>query len=98
MSNAKLRTVDCFRSFNRDSTMLDVVKGWGVPDKPLGSGFYILVYYMEDFTQASVATPDLQHLRISHSEPGRDEVLLDTWQSVAAAVTIVAATWDLSGV
>jgi hypothetical protein len=70
------RQVSCFRSLNRNSTMIDVVRKCGIPDKHVGSGVYIFVYYMSDCSTVSVGTPDLQHLGISHVKRGKTTVLL----------------------
>jgi hypothetical protein len=70
------RQVSCFRSFNRNSTMIDVVRKCGVPDKHMGSGVYVFGYYMTDCSMVSIATADLQHLGISHVKQGKTTVLL----------------------
>jgi hypothetical protein len=70
------RQVSCFTSFKKDSTMLDVVKKCGIPDKHAGSGIYIFVYYMNDCSTVSVGTPDLKRLGIRHSKHGKTTVLL----------------------
>ncbi|SRR6266404_1468045 len=74
------RQVSCFISFKKDSTMLDVVKKCGIPDKHTGSGVYIFVYYMNDCSTVSVSTPDLKRLAISHVKHGKTTVLLDNWR------------------
>ena len=51
--------------------MIDVVRKCGLPDKHLGSGVYIFVYYMNDCSTISVGTPDLQHLGISRENRAR---------------------------
>ncbi len=56
--------------------MTDVVRKCGVPDKHLGSGVYIFVYYMNDCSMVGVATGDLQHLRITHIKRSKSTVLL----------------------
>ncbi len=68
--------VSCFRSFTQNTTMIDVVRKCGLPDKHMGSGVYIFVYYMDDCSTVSVGTPDLQHLGISHVKQGKTTVLL----------------------
>ena len=70
------RRVGCFTSFNKTSTMVDVVRKCGIPDKHEGSGVYIFVYYMTDCSMVSVGTPDLRWLGISHVETGKTTVLL----------------------
>ena len=71
------RQVGCFTSFSKKSTMVDVVRKCGVPDKHLGSGVYIFVYYMTDCSTVSIGTADLQQLGISHVKQGKTTVLLD---------------------
>lgn len=71
-----VRDVSCFRSFNQNSTMIDVVRRCGLPDKHMGSGIYIFVYYMKDCSTVSVGTPDLEQLGISHAKQGATTVLL----------------------
>jgi hypothetical protein len=56
--------------------MIDVVRKCGLPDKHMGSGVYIFVYYMNDFSTVSVGTPDLQHLGISRVRQGKTTALL----------------------
>jgi len=68
--------VSCFRSFTQNTTMIDVVRKCGLPDKHMGSGVCIFVYYMDDCSTVSVGTPDLQHLGISHVKQGKTTVLL----------------------
>jgi hypothetical protein len=60
------RHVGCFATFSKKSTMVDVVRKCGIPDKHQGSGAYIFVYYMADCSVVSIRTPDLQHLTINH--------------------------------
>jgi len=74
------RQVSCFTSFKKDSTMLEVVKKCGIPDKHVGSGVYIFVYYMNDCSTVSVSTPDLKRLAISYVKHGKTTVLLDNWR------------------
>lgn len=71
------RQVSCFRSFNGNSTMIDVVRKCGVPDKHMGSGVYIFVYYMTDCSTVSIGTADLQHLGISHVKQGQTTILFN---------------------
>jgi hypothetical protein len=73
------RRVSCFTSFKKDSTMLDVVRKCGIPDKHAGSGIYIFVYYMNDCSTVSVGTPDLKRLGITHVKRGKTTVLLGNW-------------------
>jgi hypothetical protein len=73
------RQVSCFASFKKNSTMLDVVRKCGVPDKHLGSGVYIFGYYMSDCSVVSVSTPDLQRLVVKHVKHGKTTVLLSNW-------------------
>lgn len=54
------REISCFASFKKKSTMLDVVRKCGVPDKRAGSGIYIFVYFMSDCSTVTVSTPDLK--------------------------------------
>lgn len=70
------RRVSCFTSFNKNSTMLDVVRKCGIPDKHTGSGVYIFGYYMTDCSTVSIETADLKHLGISHVKEGKTPVLL----------------------
>lgn len=51
------RQVSCFASFKEDSTMLDVVRKCGIPDRHTGSGIYIFVYYMDDCSTVGSAPP-----------------------------------------
>ena len=73
------RQVSCFTSFKKDSTMLDVVRKCGIPDKHAGSGIYIFVYYMNDCSTVSVGTPDLKRIGIRHVKRGKTTVLLGNW-------------------
>ena len=74
------RQVDCYTSFPKSSTMLDVVRKCGIPDKHIGSGVYIFVYYMNDCSKVFMSTPDLQqHLTIGHVKQGKRTELLNTW-------------------
>jgi hypothetical protein len=73
------RQVSCFTSLKKDSTMLDVVRKCGIPDKHAGSGIYIFVYYMNDCSTVSVGTPDLKRLGIRHVKHGKTTVLLGNW-------------------
>jgi hypothetical protein len=73
------RQVSCFTSFNKNSTMPDVVRKCGIPDKHMGSGFYIFVYYMADCSTVSVITPDLKRLGIRHGKHGKETVLFNDW-------------------
>jgi hypothetical protein len=73
------REVSCFAYLNKKSTMLDVVRKCGVPDKHLGSGVYIFVYYMDDCSTVSMSTPDLQRLLMKHVKQGESTVLLSNW-------------------
>jgi hypothetical protein len=50
------REVSCFVSLNKKSAMADVVSKCGVPDRHLGSGVYIFVYYMNDCSTVSIST------------------------------------------
>ena len=70
------RQVSFFHSFNRSSTMTDVVRKCGIPDEHLGSGLYLFVHYMNDCSTVSVSTGDLQHLGIKHVKQGKSTVLL----------------------
>jgi hypothetical protein len=72
------REVSCFSSFNRNSTMIDVVRKCGIPDSHMGSGVYIFGYYMTDCSTVSISTADLQHLLgISHVKQGKATLLLN---------------------
>jgi hypothetical protein len=73
------RQVGCFTSFKKDSTMLDVVRKCGVPDKHAGSGIYIFVYYMNDCSTVTVGTPDLKRLGIRHVKQKKTTVLFNNW-------------------
>ena len=73
------RQVGCFTRFSKKSTMIDVVRKCGIPDKHQGSGVYIFVYYMADCSTVSVGTSDLQRLGISYVKQGKSTVLLDNW-------------------
>jgi hypothetical protein len=70
------RQVSCFTSFKKDSTMLDVIRKCGMPDKHAGSGIYIFIYYMKDCSTVSVGTPDLKRLGIRHVKQRKTTVLL----------------------
>jgi hypothetical protein len=72
-----VRDVRCFRSFTRDSTMVDVVRKCGIPDKHVGSGIFIFVYYMRDCSTVSVGTGDLKRLGITYVKNGQPTVLLE---------------------
>ena len=73
------RDVGCFSSLPKNSTMIDVVRKCGIPDKHLGSGIYIFVYYMKDCLIVSASTPDLQRLVMKHVKRGKAAVLLSNW-------------------
>jgi hypothetical protein len=73
-----VREVSCFLSFKQNSTMIDVVRKCGLPDKHMGSGVYIFVYYMNDCSTVSVGTSDLRELGISHVKQGTSTVLLSS--------------------
>jgi hypothetical protein len=73
------RQVSCYASFNKQSTMVDVVRKCGLPDKHMGSGVYVFVYYMNDGSKVLVSTPDLQHLSIGHVKLGKRTELLNAW-------------------
>ncbi len=73
------REVGCFSSLPKNSTMIDVVRKCGIPDKHLGSGVYIFVYYMKDCSVVSASTPDLQRLVMNHVKRGKAIVLLSNW-------------------
>lgn len=70
------REVSCFVSLNKKSAMADVVSKCGVPDRHLGSGVYIFVYYMNDCSTVSISTPGLQRLVMKHMKQGKSTVLL----------------------
>jgi hypothetical protein len=71
------RQVSCFMGFKKASTMLDVVRKCGIPDKHVGSGVYIFVYYMNDCSTVTVGTPDLKHIGMRHVKEGKTTVLLN---------------------
>jgi hypothetical protein len=71
------RQVSCFKGVKKTSTMLDVVRTCGIPDKHVGSGVYILVYYMNDCSNVTVGTPDLKHIGMRHVKDGKTTVLLN---------------------
>ena len=73
------RQVSCFAPLEKDSTMLDVVRKCGIPDRHAGSGIYIFVYYMSDCSTVTVGTPDLKKLKISHAKQKKNAVLFDNW-------------------
>jgi hypothetical protein len=73
------RRVSCFASFKKNSTMLDVVRKCGIPDKHAGSGIYIFVYYMNDCSTVTVGTPDLKRLGIRHVKQKKTTVLFNNW-------------------
>jgi hypothetical protein len=77
------RQVGCFTSFKKDSTMLDVVRKCGVPDKHAGSGIYIFAYYMNDCSTVTVGTPDLKRLGIRHVKQKKTTVLFNNWRKSA---------------
>ena len=66
-------------SFKKNSTMLDVVRKCGIPDKHAGSGIYIFVYYMNDCSTVTVGTPDLKRLGIRHVKQNKTTVLFNNW-------------------
>jgi hypothetical protein len=74
------RQVSCFASFKKNSTMLDVVRKCGTPDKHAGSGIYIFVYYMNDCSTVTVDTPDLKRLGIRHVRQKKTTVLFNNWR------------------
>ncbi len=74
------RSVACFSALAKDSTMVQVVKKCGIPDKHLGSGIYIFGYYMSDCSIVSVGTPDLKHITVKHVKHGKTIVLFDNWR------------------
>ena len=71
------RQVSCFASFENDSTMLDVIRKCGIPDRHAGSGIYIFVYYMDDCSTVTVGTPDLKRLAIRHVKQEKTTVLFN---------------------
>jgi len=73
------RQVSCFASFKKNSTVLDVVRKCGIPDKHAGSGIYIFVYYMNDCSTVTVGTPDLKRLGIRHVKQKKTTVLFNNW-------------------
>jgi hypothetical protein len=73
------RQVSCFTSFKKDSTMFDVVRKCGIPDRHAGSGIYIFAYYMNDCSIVTVGTPDLKRIGIRHVKQKKTTVLLDSW-------------------
>jgi len=73
------REASCFRSLEKNSTMLDLVTKCGVPDRHLGSGVYIFRYYLADCSVISVSTPDLRRLMMKHEMDGKSSVLLSNW-------------------
>ena len=73
------RQVNCFASFKKESTMLDVVRKCEVPDQHTGSGIWIFVYYMNDCSTVTVGTPDLKRLAIRHVKQKNTSVLFNNW-------------------
>jgi hypothetical protein len=73
------REASCFTSFDKNSTMPDVVRKCGIPDRHMGSGIYIFVYYMSDCSTVSVGTSDLKRVGIRHVKHGKTTVLLGNW-------------------
>jgi hypothetical protein len=73
------RQVSCFTPFKKESTMLDVVRKCGIPDKHAGSGIYIFVYYMNDCSTVTVRTPDLKRLAIRLVKQKKTTVLFNNW-------------------
>ena len=73
------RQVTCFTSFEKASTMLDVVRKCGVPDQHTGSGIYIFIYYLNDCSTVTVGTPDLKRLEIRHGKQKKTTVLFNNW-------------------
>jgi hypothetical protein len=65
------RQVSGFTSFKKESTMLDVVRKFGVPDKHAGSGICIFVYYMNDCSNVTAA-PRLEAVRHQAGETEKD--------------------------
>ena len=72
------RQVACFASYKKTSTMLDVVRKCGIPNKNTVSGIYIFVYYMNDCSTVSLGTPDLMRLRIVHVKQTKTTVLFNS--------------------
>jgi hypothetical protein len=52
------RQVSCFTSFEKASTMLDVVRKCGVPDHTPGAAFIFLSTTLNDCSTVTVGTPD----------------------------------------
>ena len=73
------RQVGCFSSFEKQSTMVDVVTKCGVPDQHAGSGIYIFVYYMTDCSTVTVSTPDLKRIAIRHVTHKKSTLLFKNW-------------------
>jgi hypothetical protein len=73
------RQVSCFTSFEKASTMLDVVRKCGIPDRHTGSGIFIFVYYLNDCSTVAIGTPDLKRLGIRHVKQKKTTVLLNNW-------------------
>jgi hypothetical protein len=73
------RQVSCYTSFEKASTMLDVVRKCGMPDQHTGSGIYIFVYYLNDSSTVTVRTPDLKRLGIRHVKQQKTTVLFNNW-------------------
>ncbi len=73
------RDVSCFTSFQKDATMIDVVRKCGIPDRHTGSGVYIFVYYMSDCSIVTVGTPDLKRISIRHAKKRKTTVLFGNW-------------------
>jgi hypothetical protein len=73
------RQVSCLTSFEKASTMIDVVRKRGVPDQHTGSGIWIFVYYMNDCSTVTVGTPDLKQLQIRHVKQKKTAVLFNNW-------------------
>jgi hypothetical protein len=73
------RELSCFTSFNKNSTMVDVVRKCGIPDIHMGSGIFIFVYYLSDCSTVSVSTPDLKRVGVRHVKHGKTAVLFSNW-------------------
>jgi hypothetical protein len=76
------RNVECFRSFTKNSAMINVVRKCGVPDEHQGSGIYIFPYDMDDGSLVAIGTADLKKLLyVNHIENSRSSSLLQPPQS-----------------
>lgn len=78
------RQVECFRSFAKETNMVEVVRRCGVPDEHQGSGIYIFLYDMADGSLVAIGTPDVKRLLyVDHIDQRGTTALLRNGYDVA---------------